>query len=359
MKFIFYNPVYFEFWDYRNLDEGGIGGSETSAVEMSRRLAKEGHDVKVYAPLREDSLPEYENVKWVDLNNVDWNEEGLWIIYRSPESVSKLTKGKDKQPSWLIMQDWSYDSLNESYIEQYTRILAIGKTQQEWLLQQYPSIKNNLFRTSNGIRLDKIEELDNTLFVRNPKKVVYTSSPDRGLLAALKIYEKAKFLDPQLEFHCYYGFDNIDRLIVRGIYQLAELKEQCLELMDKLKVKFHGRLSQVELYKELFTANTLLYCTEFLETGWISGLEAAACGVFPIFSPVGAQIDIMEHGAVIRGNPKDPLTIANFAGTLFKFSDSIDYFNYYRGPMMHWARSNWTWDRFVIQWIGWANQDLR
>lgn len=39
MKFLFYSSVNFEKWDFRNSIRKGIGGSETSHVEMAWRLA--------------------------------------------------------------------------------------------------------------------------------------------------------------------------------------------------------------------------------------------------------------------------------------------------------------------------------
>ena len=44
MKFIFFSPVNFQRWDWRSSVETGIGGSETSHVEMAWRLANRGHE---------------------------------------------------------------------------------------------------------------------------------------------------------------------------------------------------------------------------------------------------------------------------------------------------------------------------
>ena len=45
MDFYLYSPVAFEKWDWRNSVEKGIGGSETSHVEMAWRLVARGHKV--------------------------------------------------------------------------------------------------------------------------------------------------------------------------------------------------------------------------------------------------------------------------------------------------------------------------
>ena len=45
MDFYLYSPVCFEKWDWRSSVKTGIGGSETSHVEMAWRLAARGHKV--------------------------------------------------------------------------------------------------------------------------------------------------------------------------------------------------------------------------------------------------------------------------------------------------------------------------
>src|SRR3990167_1047237 len=52
MDFYFYSPVAFEKWDFRNSIETGIGGSETSHVEMAWRLARRGHKAVTHPPIR-------------------------------------------------------------------------------------------------------------------------------------------------------------------------------------------------------------------------------------------------------------------------------------------------------------------
>jgi len=76
MKFIFYSPVHFEKWNWTNSVEKGIGGSETSHVEMAWRLASRGHEVITYAPIPDDSPNEWRNTKWFPIEQVDWSLYG-------------------------------------------------------------------------------------------------------------------------------------------------------------------------------------------------------------------------------------------------------------------------------------------
>src|SRR6266498_2675261 len=110
MKFIFYSPVSFEKWDWRNSVEKGIGGSETSHVEMAWRLAARGHEVITYAPIPDDCPGVWKNTKWFPIEKADFKEKGVWILYRCPEVVDKFLSKKKRvgQQLWLMMQDWDY-----------------------------------------------------------------------------------------------------------------------------------------------------------------------------------------------------------------------------------------------------------
>ena len=87
------SPNYIEPWDYRNL-EIGIGGSETSAVEMAVRLAARGHEVTSYTrlpvPRGDDFDDRWGGVHWRDLDEADEQTEP-----RGPTPDGGLAQGAD------------------------------------------------------------------------------------------------------------------------------------------------------------------------------------------------------------------------------------------------------------------------
>lgn len=344
MKFFFYTNISFEPWDYNNAVRQGIGGSETSIVEMAWRLARKGHDVTVYAPIRKTTKRLWRGVKWLRYEKATFKEKGIWILYRCPEMIDRVPG------AWHLWQDWDYPTMTKARIKGAKHI-TLCKSHARYMMERYPGIKPWI--SSNGIKLDLIEEVEKENIERNPYRVMYASSPDRGLKSALQVIKKAREYEPKIEFHAFYGFNNLNKLIKgQPNSRLAKDKNEILELLDQDNVFFHGRINQKQLMREWFKSNVYLYITNFFETSHISGMEAQAAGAIPVFSPIFAQGENILHGVAVSGKAEDPLTIAKAAGDLVRLVHmrKIEQ-EEARGEMMAWARERFNWDNFVDQWI--------
>lgn len=346
MKFFFYTNISFEDWDYENAIKQGIGGSETSIVEMAWRLARRGHDVTVYAPIKKTTKPIWRGVKWLRYEKATFKENGVWILYRCPEMIDKCKQTKDRQV-WHLWQDWDYPQMNQKRIKGAKHI-TLCHAHGHYMQERYPGIEPWI--SSNGIKLELIEEAEKGI-KRNPYRVMYASSPDRGLKNALKIVQKAREYEPKIEFHAFYGFNNLNKLIKgQPNSPMAKDKDEIMELLKQDNVFFHGRINQKQLMREWFKSGVYLYITNFFETSHISGMEAQACGAIPIFSPIFAQGENLKHGVAVEGKADEPLTIAKAAAMLVKLV-SLEDQESFRTEMIPWARDRFDWEVFVEQWI--------
>lgn len=360
MRFIFYSPVHFEKWNYDNSVKKGIGGSETSHVEMAWRLAARGHEVITYAPIPKGTKRDWRGTKWYPIKKADFKQKGIWILYRCPDAVDKFPpiKRRKNQQLWLMMQDWDYPNWTEKRIRNTDKIITLCKSHGRDVIAQHPEIKKtkNLWLSSNGVKIDLIEKIEKEGIKRNPKKIIHTSSPDRSLRYLLKSFAKAYELDPKLEFHAYYGFNNLDKLVKADPKGwLADIKKETEELMKHPGFVFHGRISQEDLYREFFSAGIWAYETDFNETSCISCMEAQACGAIPIYSPKYALGENVGHGVCIYGDASDPLTQARFAAEIYKMANLPELQEQIRQEMIPWARSRFSWEVFVDQWIAEAS----
>lgn len=366
MKFFFYTSIAFEDWDYDNAVYKGIGGSETSIVEMSWRLAREGHDVTVYAPIKKTTKPVWRGVKYKRYEKATFKEEGIWILYRVPSELDNFPK-KHKQTVWLLWQDWDYPDLTKERSAKADKHITLCKAHGRYILDRYPFItRKQMWLSSNGIKLDLIEEIENEhkvviknnkgvkvkANVQNPYRVMYASSPDRGLKSALQVIKKAREYEPKIEFHAFYGFNNLNKLIKgQPNSKMAKDKDEIMELLKQEGVYFHGRINQKQLMREWFKSSVYLYITNFFETSHISGMEAQACGAIPVFSPVFAQAENIRYGVAVEGKAEDSLTIARAAGELVKLVSLQEEQAKIRPEMMSWARERFDWNVFVKAWI--------
>lgn len=352
MKFFFFTSISFEPWDYNNAVKQGIGGSETSIVEMSWRLAREGHDVTVYAPIKKSTKPVWRGVKYKRFEKATFKQDGVWILYRVPSELDNFPK-KHKQTVWLLWQDWDYGDLTKERSSKIDKHITLCKAHGNYILDKYPFInKKQLWLSSNGIKLELIEEIEQEKIRRNPYRVMYASSPDRGLKSALQVIKKAREYEPRIEFHAFYGFNNLDKLIKgQPNSKMANDKDEIMSLLKQKGVHFHGRIDQKQLMREWFKSSVYLYITNFFETSHISGMEAQGCGAIPLFSPIFAQKENIRFGVALEGKAEDPLTIARAAGELVKLVSLQDWQAETRPQMMSWARQRFNWDVFVEQWI--------
>lgn len=350
MRFIFYTNISFEDWDYNNGIKKGIGGSETSIVEMSWRLAARGHEVIVYAPIKKTTKRDWRGTKWYRYEKADFKLKGVWILYRCPDVVDKFSKRKD-QTLWLLWQDWDYPQLNRKRIIGVDKHITLCKSHGLYMLKRYP-VGKRLWLSSNGIKKELIEEVEKENIKRKPHRMMYASSPDRGLKQALLVFKKAKEYVPDLEFHAFYGFDNLDKLIKgQPNSSLAKNKDEIMELLKQDGVHFHGRINQIDLMREWFKTGIYIYITDFFETSHISGMEAQACGAVPVFSPIFAQKENIKFGIGVEGKSNEALTIARAAAEVVRLCLVPNLQESIRPEMMKWARDRFYWEVFVTQWI--------
>lgn len=353
MNFYLFSPISFERWDWRNSVEKGIGGSETSHVEMAWRLARRGHKVITYTDIPDDCPGEWRGTKWYALDKVDWKQKGIWVIYRDPTAIENFPKKNERkdQTVWMLMQDWDYPNWTKERINQFDTIMTMCKWHARHTVAQYPSAKKNMWLNSNGLKIDLIEEIEKENIKRNPRKIIYASSPDRGLKPALLSFKKAREYVPNLQFHIFYGFNNIDKLIEKNpkSYYVG-LKKELLKLMKQPGVYWHGRTTQPELYREWFSSGIWIYETNFAETSCITCMEAQAMGAIPIFSPVWAQGENVKYGVAIDGHPDDPLTQARFAAEIVRLATQPQLQEIIRQEMMPWAKERYNWERLVDLW---------
>jgi protein O-GlcNAc transferase len=350
MIFYLYSPSHFERWDYRNPMGAGIGGSETAHIEVAERLAKRGHKVISYTPLPNDIKrgEKYNGVLWYDLKDAKFYKDGIWIIYRSPKTFDKFSKDHPGQKVWLVMQDTVYPDLTEERALKCNVYFALCTTHVNVTKNDHPEIADRVGLSQNGIRTQVIRNLEPE--VRDPHRMMYASSPDRGLMNLLKMFPEIKAKEPKASLHVFYGFDNIEK-VVDPNSPIDELGSTVNDFKRKLKqegVYWHGRTGQMELYKEWLKTGVWAYPTRFSETSCITSMEAQALGAMPVTNPFWALKDNIMSGTLIDGDP-------SFNGlTRGRYIDEIVYWmnnatDGIRERMITQAQARFDWDKVVEQ----------
>ena len=357
MQITFVSSRSFESWNWRNPDNPGIGGSETSHVEMSNRLAKLGHDVHSYAPC--DFAKPVTNpygVKWQDCSQIDCNRTGLWIIYRDAVDLIDHLPDSPENAYWLVCQDVDYEGLTPERAKRFSRIIALCSDHQSFLQRKLPGAQ--VVESSNGIKTELIRKIYEKQIQRNPLRLMYASSPDRGMEYLLKIFPRAKEIVGGLELHIYYGFDNIEK-IAGKFEQVGKNMDRLKSMIEQPGVHWHGRLGQPQLLEEWFKAGIWCHPSNFLETSCITSMDAQACGAIPITNPVWAVERNVQHGVLIEGDVRDETVQARYVHQIVSLALQPDVQSRIRETMMTWAQWRFDWRNYVKQWEEWARADVR
>jgi hypothetical protein len=353
LSVILYSDQAFENWDWENPDGPGIGGSETSHIELCWRLARRGHTVTSYAPVGWKGVREWRGTKWQDVKDADFTLPGTWILYRNPAILDKFPNPHPGQRLCLIMQDVDYGSAwTSDRMAKLDEVWPLCQTHADYVAGAHPPLKNKIWITSNGIRMDMIREVSQEPPYRNPRKLVYASSPDRGLEALLTIFTRAREWVSDLELHVFYGFDNMDKLIAAhpNVPYYNYLKDRISGKFKQPGVFWRGRIGQRALVREWLSAGMWVYPSTFTETSCITSMDSQACGAIPITNPIWAVGENVTHGVFIEGDPlHDSMVRSRYVAEIYKLAANPAMQESIRIPMMLDAKVRFNWERVVDQ----------
>jgi glycosyltransferase involved in cell wall biosynthesis len=274
-------------WDEDSLATRGLGGSETAVIHMARALRDlTGLRVRVFN--ERETTWERDGVSYEPLAAMyTYFREKLPKAHIAWRHNFKLTPA----PTYL----WCHD-LNFLAPEQgphYTKVLALSEFHKAWLHNTYAVPLEKIAVTRNGIDPKRYQNpADSAFLERNWYKVVYSSSPDRGLDRAIRVMDHVVKEIPEAELHVFYGFNGMR---AHGLHkEVAELEAM---IAERPFVKFHGNVTQERLTTEFRSSAVWLYPTNFLETFCITAIEALCAGVYPVVRKFGALPDTLKEAS--------------------------------------------------------------
>jgi hypothetical protein len=262
-----------------------------------------------------------------------------------------------------LAEDTDYPTMSEERAAKVDAYICLCQSHAEYVRRTYPYLKDKIVIGANGIRLDLIEKIEKEgPIIRNPRKMIFASSPDRGLLPLLKIFRRAREWvsgadgNGPLELHVFYGFQNL----LTGMEDAPKghpnlvLYNKCMAEMKQPGVFWHDRTPQPELLRHWLSAGIFCHPSVFTETNFINIQDAMACGAIPITIPIWAAGEFVRHGIFVWGDPySDPLTIARFVGEVYRLASNVGLQEQIRSEMMPYARKRFDWEKSVDKFEGW------
>lgn len=329
-----------EDWTPNSLDKG-IGGSEEAVIHLSRELVRFGYDVTVFNNCGEGEGT-YDGVAYKNLPRFNPRDEfNILISWRT--NIFPLGIKAQKKIVWMhdVPHTLLEDKKNNFFIDkivvlsEFHKSLISGKIEDE-----------KIFVSSNGINLKEFDECN--VPERNPKRVIYASSYDRGLEHLLEIWPEVKAEVPEAELHIFYGWNNYDKLFREGAVD-GKFKEMLLPKLKQDGVFDHGRIGQGELVQEFFKAGVWAYPCHFDEISCITAMKAQACGAIPVVTGYAALNETVRSGIVIPGSASNPSVLGDFKNALIGIlmdteeQDRIRASVLKRRALFSWEAVAWDW----------------
>jgi len=245
-----------------------IGGGETAMVSISKELAALGHEVVVFYDIKTPGR--YDGVDYLPTNHfvnlvtrlycdvlVAWDAPHA---FRFCDHAAKRVLAFQLNDAQIGVYDWTVDYYFHP-----------SQWHQDRFKKMYPEITTEkcFAKMTNGISFDRYADPIRDGIKRTPHRVIYSSSPDRGLHHLLEWWPKVHESVPDAELHVFYEVDKWLELLAsikarggtantmdRGDF-IAAYRQTHPNGTDG--VVFHGGVGQATLAKEQLKSAILAY----------------------------------------------------------------------------------------------------
>lgn len=302
LKICFWGPRTSEIWGPFSPDvlraDRMVGGAEASLVHISKGLAAQSHSVTVFHYVAEPGV--YDNVAWK-----------LAQEYNPRECYDALILWDDSEPCAFApcahVVILAAQCNTQPHLNPASRI-DWGVMLSEWhrtvLCQQHPNL--SLEKSSvigYGVDLGQYKEKIEPM----PNRVIYCSSPDRGLHHLLRMWPKIQARVPDAELHIFYSFGGFERSKWR-MDEYAAIWWYVKSHLDQPGIFNHGGVGKQVLAREQKKASLMVYPSDLFvdgETYCNSVLECMAAGVPCLISDATALPEVHGEAAAILPRPID------------------------------------------------------
>lgn len=288
-----------------------VGGSEEAVIYLLPELAKIGYECTVYSPRarRKDGVIVHgqDGVFWRDTADFDAlaikSHEAV-LYWRCPTVATYpwFQEARHKKILWLHdathYQNQDGEITDEGKREaqrdysKFDAVVMLTKAHaagiERW--DGYAASSSNVRHAANGIRVTDFPELTREEdALRDPHKVVWGSSPDRGLHCLLKLWPIVRKSVPTASLDIYYAWGQLEK---KNPKAAAALKGMIDALNDQ-GVILKGGVSHDVLHAAYRRAAVYAYAQTFYEIYMISAIKAQACGCVVLANDYGSLREVV------------------------------------------------------------------
>lgn len=341
-----------ERWSPRSIDEGGIGGSETATIFTAREFARRGFRSVVFGDC--DGMEGvYDGVEYIHYPKWDeFRKANRFHFFVSSRRADIFEHPIMADKKAIIVHDiWlSQDPNANLWVQNVDKFFVLSPWHKEFFLKHHKNADpTKTVISRDGIDLARFSHR----LTKEPGRMVYSSSPDRGLDVLLDCLPEIRKCVPHANVHVFYGFENLEKAIKHRGGRPGEL-----EWMNAIKVRlddpgvvYRGRVGQTQLAKEMCKAEIWAYPTAFTETFCMTGAEEMAAGNPVITSDLAAlSTTVGDAGILIPGWNGSPEYKARFIDEVVTMLTDKDRWRHYHEKSLLKAKA-YSWEGVVDEWL--------
>jgi glycosyltransferase involved in cell wall biosynthesis len=334
-----------------------LGGTESAMIFLAAALARRGHPVRVYCNCPAPG--------WFDgVEYCRWERARPDALRAAPDVLVAVRDwtliGRNR---WAPLQVfWTGDAADQPFArglgEPADRsgidLIAFQSAWQETGYQAAFGIPPwRCLRTRLGFAPFLQAEPD---AARRPRRLIYTSTPFRGLDLLLDWFPQIRARCPDAELRV------CSSMRVYGVEEAAD-RARFGALYDRARqpgVTLLGSLPQPELAAELRQARVLAYPNHWEETFCIAVVEAQAAGCTVVTSSLGALPETVGDGGMcLPGDPRtDPEFRRRFIEEVVAVLADDEQALRRQARARNRARGGYSWEAIALEWENWCSTAL-
>jgi glycosyltransferase involved in cell wall biosynthesis len=277
------------------INDMGVGGVETTYLELSEELAKAGKNVFLFCNTTEPHI--YKGVYYIPFTQInDYWKINPDIIITSRWFDPFYIENTAKKIIWF--QD-AFFGIPEGKPDLFTLadlVVCSSQWHKDYICERLGrAIKPEKLKIIPlGIRKKLFEQV----IARDPNKVLYSSNPDRGLEQLIDMWDRITERIPNIQLTVTYGWEGLKTWSGNSDWHdsIKRLQTKCYNKMEQHKnISFTGRITKVKLAREMLSSSILVYPNNFWETFCLTALESQAAGTPIITTNIGALSTVVNN----------------------------------------------------------------
>jgi glycosyltransferase involved in cell wall biosynthesis len=343
--------VIFENWplEGNSLETKPLGGSEIAITTLSRELVKLGYNVSV---LSKCSNPgKYHGVQYYSIDRAKelLEEKGcdIFLSQSYPPIFDLNIKAKKK----IFYTGASYTvrgmkPLKEAFLQnKIDHFFFVSKWQADHFQREFLLDPKKIYITKNGFDPSLLDPK-----IKKEKfRMVYFSSPSRGLDVLLSIFPKIRKRYPSCELHIFSDYEFYGHGKGSGATEHPEIYKK----LEQPNVVSRGNILHSELVREVQRASILAYPSHFEETSCMAAIESQATGTVPVTTGLAALNETVkdnETGILIKGNSRSLFYKWKYLRSIYDLFSNERKWRALSEAGISRMKKEYTWSGIALEW---------